>query len=453
MRTFRFFFAFITVLAFTTCSNDDTSPPTQQPENLLIKVTNTATVNDDGNDILGINDIITYTISVQNLSNVELTAIDLTSNLEDLLNNNLSLTSGLSFDNSSSNSPLGTLLANETATYTGNYTITQNEVDTGGLSHSVVVNAISPEGITITDTSDNGDDSDGNLEDDPTQTLILINPNIIAEYHILNSVGEIMTKYSFDSMGQIDYISHSFNNVTTIHSFEFDGSEKLINYAKTDDNGFLLESNDITYDSEDRITTIGDRQIEFIEDDPNYFIDSGNFNEDVWIVDNIEYTESYYIKYDYLTPNNPILRSCSYSYTSEYDLNTETLIDEYGGCGDTFWNGFDGNVFNDCSDTDCVLFQHDSNTNPLRSSTNMIEVYNFLRTQLLGFNYDPLFLLFSQNNLVQINYSDPSYIVYTYEFNDNNLPVAGNRQYLDELGPGETHPYSNYYYQGDIIPD
>ena len=65
----------------------------------------------------------------------------------------------------------GDLLVGETAMYTATYTITQDDVDAGGLINSVVGDASGPDGTTTTDTSDDGDDADGNTEDDPTVTL------------------------------------------------------------------------------------------------------------------------------------------------------------------------------------------------------------------------------------------------------------------------------------------
>ena len=65
------------------------------------------------------------------------------------------------------------LTVGETATYTASYTITQVALDTGGVSNSVLVTGSSPgQSNNVTDTSDDGDDSDGNTEDDTTDTSI-----------------------------------------------------------------------------------------------------------------------------------------------------------------------------------------------------------------------------------------------------------------------------------------
>ncbi len=83
----------------------------------------------------------------------------------------LALSSGPTFDGSDMNSPEGMLLKGEEATYTASYIITQQAINAGGVSNSVVA-----KGFTllskdpIFDTSDDADDFDGNTVDDPTIT-------------------------------------------------------------------------------------------------------------------------------------------------------------------------------------------------------------------------------------------------------------------------------------------
>ena len=73
-----------------------------------------------------------------------------------------SLTAGPIFNSSTASSAQGTLTVGETATYTASYTITQAALDTGGVSNSVLVTGSSPgQSNNVTDTSDDGDDSDG----------------------------------------------------------------------------------------------------------------------------------------------------------------------------------------------------------------------------------------------------------------------------------------------------
>ena len=58
-------------------------------------------------------------------------------------------------------------------TYTASYTITQAALDTGGVSSGILSNGSRPgQSNNVTDTSDDRDESDGNTEDDTTDTSI-----------------------------------------------------------------------------------------------------------------------------------------------------------------------------------------------------------------------------------------------------------------------------------------
>ena len=63
----------------------------------------------------------------------------------------------------------GTLKVGEMATYVTSATISSTSDGAAFIANSVVVSATTPQGAVISDTSDDGDDSDGNTEDDPTE--------------------------------------------------------------------------------------------------------------------------------------------------------------------------------------------------------------------------------------------------------------------------------------------
>ncbi|MFT4783502.1 MAG: putative repeat protein (TIGR01451 family), partial [Paracoccaceae bacterium] len=82
----------------------------------------------------------------------------------------LTLTSAAVFVPSIGGSPEGTLIAGETATYSASFVVNVAAVVGGGMSNSVTVSgdpALGPP-FVVTDISDDGDDGDGNLVDDPT---------------------------------------------------------------------------------------------------------------------------------------------------------------------------------------------------------------------------------------------------------------------------------------------
>ena len=76
---------------------------------------------------------------------------------------------GPTFGSASSGSSQGSLASGEIATYTATYTILQNAANTGSISNIVTGTASSPgQSNNVTDTSDDGDDSDGNTTSDAT---------------------------------------------------------------------------------------------------------------------------------------------------------------------------------------------------------------------------------------------------------------------------------------------
>ncbi len=439
------------ILLVSCSSSDNADDTTHNPVDASLKVTVTASVIDEGNGFIGIGDVINYTISVQNTGEVNLSNLVLESTLKDFSDNSLNLDVDPTFVSATLGSELGVILVSEIVTYTASFNITQNEVNTNGLSLSITVNATTPNNQNVSDISDNGDDSDGNTNDDNTEIYIEFNPLIIAEYHILNSNGDPATKYLFNENGRFKEM-HTENTKVI---FGYDSNDKIINITTTDMNDILIESQDIIYSSENRIESIGTRVLDYYEAE-NYYIDTSNYNSDGpfnYEEDGIPYEEYefYYHKYE-VSDVNPIVKLCLFSGNQITNLNTGE-VQNFGDCSEFESNNYSNNVNNECGDIDCIGFGYDSNINPLQGSTNLIDVYGFIRIFPFGAQPSKLNILINSNNLTLMNYSDPSYLEYDYEFNDNNLPITGSRQYIDELGPGDVNAYSRYYYQGDAIPD
>ncbi len=72
----------------------------------------------------------------------------------------------------------GMLDPGDTATFTVTYTLTQSDIDSGSISNTATVNSTAPTGGPVFDVSDNGDDTDGNAEDDPTVVTLDQNPEL-----------------------------------------------------------------------------------------------------------------------------------------------------------------------------------------------------------------------------------------------------------------------------------
>ena len=117
---------------------------------------------------------IIYTITVANTGDVDLNSINLSDTLTNGSGTILSPPAP-SFVSSSLGSPAGTLVVGETATYSFTYALLQSDIDSASLSNTVTANATPFTGGSISDVSDDDDDTDGNTIDDPTVDQIGVN--------------------------------------------------------------------------------------------------------------------------------------------------------------------------------------------------------------------------------------------------------------------------------------
>ncbi|MDO5968490.1 gliding motility-associated C-terminal domain-containing protein, partial [Flavivirga aquimarina] len=216
-------------------STDPHDPCSYRPTDITLPVTTTADctaelevtkmANASGTEL---GDTITYTIEVENTGNVTLTNVALVDTFTDINGIPLVLTEAPVFDSADLGSLEGTLLVGEIAIYTATFDITQQAINSGGVSNSVVVSGTTPSFEIVTDTSDDGDDVDGNTEDDPTETalgcLIVINefsPNGdgVNEFLIINCIENYPNNRLeiYNRWGNIVYKKQGYRN-------EFDGT-------------------------------------------------------------------------------------------------------------------------------------------------------------------------------------------------------------------------------------
>ena len=144
-----------------------------------IEATKTATVTDNGDGVLGKGDIVRYDIKLTNTGNINLQNISIFDQFLSNAGSSLNLISGPSFSGSSLGSAAGNLKPNEIANYIAYYIIEQDVVDAGGFTNQVIASATSNDG-NVSDISDDGDDTDGNLVNDPTLISITATPSIEA---------------------------------------------------------------------------------------------------------------------------------------------------------------------------------------------------------------------------------------------------------------------------------
>ncbi|MEJ6388822.1 DUF7507 domain-containing protein [Gymnodinialimonas ulvae] len=113
-----------------------------------------------------VNGQVVFEIAVQNTGNVTLTGVGIASDTVTRLDGSAATgaLNGPIFTGSGGGSPSGTLVPGETATYSVTYTLTQEDVDAGGIQNTATATGTPPNGAPINDVSDN----DGIGASDPT---------------------------------------------------------------------------------------------------------------------------------------------------------------------------------------------------------------------------------------------------------------------------------------------
>ena len=152
----------------------------------------------DGDGENSVGDIIVYTITISNTGNITLTNFSIVDTLKAVQTSET-----LSLNASPTSSDPANLSPGGTKVFTASFTLTQNAVDKGGVANSAFVSANNTDAnLFVNDTSDNGDDSDGNTIDDTTNTLISADPKLEVVKTVVNndvdgdgliSAGDILT--------------------------------------------------------------------------------------------------------------------------------------------------------------------------------------------------------------------------------------------------------------------
>ena len=142
-----------------------------------IEATKTVTATDtNGDGFIGLGDTVSYTVLIQNTGNLTLNAVSVSDTLTDASSNSLTI-SGPTFVSADQGSIAGTLKVSETATYSASYTLEQSAVDSGKVINYVVATGSSTVAV-VTDTSDDGDDTDSNTVSDVTELIITASPTL-----------------------------------------------------------------------------------------------------------------------------------------------------------------------------------------------------------------------------------------------------------------------------------
>ncbi|MBU2994027.1 DUF11 domain-containing protein [Octadecabacter sp. 1_MG-2023] len=161
--------------------------PTQEPALEVVKIASL------GGTAVGSE--VSYTLNITNTGNVSLTPPVIVDTMTRNNGQSVNLDAPFALQSGDTDND-GLVDVTETWVYTATYTLGQGDLNAGGLSNSVVATAQSPDGTPASDTSDDGDNSDGNTEDDPTEIAIVPGPAINTVKTIVSgvpAVGETIT--------------------------------------------------------------------------------------------------------------------------------------------------------------------------------------------------------------------------------------------------------------------
>lgn len=129
-----------------------------------------------------VGDQIAFVITVANTGNVTLDNVGLTDTFTRRDGTPLTLSTSLTGGDGGT---AGALEVGETWEFRGTHSLTQEDIDAGGVRNTAMVETTDPDGLPVNDTSDDGNDADGNTEDDPTE----VNLQGVPEIDLLKQVG------------------------------------------------------------------------------------------------------------------------------------------------------------------------------------------------------------------------------------------------------------------------
>src|SRR5690606_32871988 len=101
----------------------------------------------NGNTKADKDEVITYTFTVKNTGTVTLSDVS----VSEATFSGTGTKPVIAYASSSAGSTEGTLLPGESATYTGSYTVTQSDIDAGGVWNQAIATVEVPEGVTPLD--------------------------------------------------------------------------------------------------------------------------------------------------------------------------------------------------------------------------------------------------------------------------------------------------------------
>ena len=174
---------------------EDEPTDTEVPTDPIIAIVKTSSL-DDGGDGVSAGDVITYTYEVTNIGGVTLYDIDVTEDGGIFTGTGTTpspsyVSGGADIDGDADAPDLG--VGGGTIVFTATYTITQADIDAGGVTNQAIATGDDPDGMEVTDQSDD----DNPLQDEPTTTTLDQTPDILTEKSFTDINGDAgITEYS-----------------------------------------------------------------------------------------------------------------------------------------------------------------------------------------------------------------------------------------------------------------
>ncbi len=184
---------------------DDDTITTQGPDRLP-SIEATKVVLPSGS---AVGSVVTYQLSVENTGNVTVDLDAPVDTMERLNGDPITLDAPFALIASSDTDGDGRLDVGETWIYTAGYTLTQTDLNVGGVSNVASIAGVGPDNVPVYDDSDDGIDSDGNTEDDPTVFEIAQEPSLIVTKSVQSATGmaadDVVTfEISAQNSGNVD---------------------------------------------------------------------------------------------------------------------------------------------------------------------------------------------------------------------------------------------------------
>jgi uncharacterized repeat protein (TIGR01451 family) len=217
--------------------SDDNSPledeptTTDIPTNPVVAIIKTSSLDLGGDGVVSVGDVITYTYEVSNEGDVTLYDVAVTEDALDFTGTGTLPTptldsGGADIDGDGDGPDLA--VGSASAFFTAEYMITQADIDAGGVTNQAIATADDPDGVEVTDDSDDN----SVLEDEPTTTDIPTNPVVaIIKTSSLDlgldgvvSVGDVIT-YTYEVSNEGDVTLYDV--AVTEDALDFTGTGTL----------------------------------------------------------------------------------------------------------------------------------------------------------------------------------------------------------------------------------